>query len=363
MSFRRSARTLALVAVLGVAAGGSAATFTVTDGPTFQSALEAASLNSEADTISMAAPSGVITLSQPLLYKPGAGTPFGADTSSLTIEGNGQVLQGQLLVGDPILTVSTVNVSDTSSELRLHDLTITGGPSRGLLVETNDAAVVLDTVVVSNNSVTLNVGGWAIVGGGGAALWSRNGPVTITGSRFEGNSFSESVPAMLVGGGGLFVGAPSNTVTLEASVFTQNALTSLGGTSFPSGGGGVAIAGRDGAIEVTGCEFGQNQAMIVGDSAGGGGLAVLISQLDTGLGATAPLSISESSFHDNTVAGSAVDADLGGVAHPPSAFHGLSPFRLPLVLVLSPLSSRSTGCASGWGSAGRSRPVREMRAS
>lgn len=153
-----------------------------------------------------------------------------------------------------------------------------GGGGGGVFVDNVDALEITDSVI-SGNALNSRGGG---VGGG--FVVQQAGPVSIIGSEFSDNSVN--VRQGPGNGGGFAAGMDSfggasgaASVTIDQSQFIGNSVTTdaVSGSDFgpDASGGGVSLAGVDGALTITDSSFTSNTLGVTtttfsGDALGGG---------------------------------------------------------------------------------------------
>ncbi len=210
--------SLAAVIQLGaadlyVSNGGSAEECTLAESCDFQTALNIARTNNQADTIHVA--SGTYNISSTLTYVPDSGE----DENSLTIQGVGAdstILDGGRSVswggGTKIIDIYTEGLSDDSdADITIRGVTFLNGmydssyESGALFVHTVSADITIEDSIFSDNYATFY--------GGGAYIYSTDGNATLTSNTFSGN-FSGH------GGGGAFI--VSSAATLTNNTFNSN---------------------------------------------------------------------------------------------------------------------------------------------
>jgi hypothetical protein len=225
-----------LTLVLGVGGYGLAETFPVSDVASFQSALTKAESNLADDTIIVAA--GIYDLASTLVY-----TPVPVENHSLTILGAGAgstILDGGNSVR--ILDMDTTNVvGDAGADVVVRGMSFQKGDSGsnsggGLRVETNAAAVTVESCEFSDNS---NSGD-----GGGLYVRTSSGAITLTNNTFSGNSAGS--------GGGAYNESSSGAITLTGNSFTGN--------NTISEGAGTYVDCNSGAVNFTNNTFSGNSA-------------------------------------------------------------------------------------------------------
>ncbi len=265
----------------------SAATFDVTNGAEFESALIAAQSNGEADTINLAA--GLYTSSNPFEY-----TAAATENFPLTISGAGPtltVLDGQDARRVLLIDTTTVTPDDTAAAVSISGVTIQNGEvveansaGGGLLVRAIEANLSLTNCLVQRNRIIP-----ASSNTGGAFLFGFNGEVSVSNCIFAGN-LSDST-------GGLRIRAEGGSATVTNNLFTGNKSLDILGI-----GGGMRMDIRDGETLVQGNRFDRNES--VGN---GGGLSIL----QNGAGET---TVVNNVFFDNLSGASGDPGGGGGLA-------------------------------------------------
>jgi len=279
----------ALAVSLAAAIQLGAADLYVTDNANFQTALDTAQANGEADTIHVAAGIYNISTTTTLTYVSSVGENY-----SLTIQGAGA--DSTILDGDKNVQIMDINTSsipdDWDADITIKGITFHEGVNKttivtagggGLIVRTNLSNINVEDSIFSNNfsagygggvyansshgNVTLtnntfNVNS-ALMSGGGAAAYTLYGNVTLTNNTFSGNSADD-------GGGGVYARSESqlSKVTLTNNTFSTNAALS-------SGGGAIVLTSAGTAI-LTNNTFSDNTAL---DFHGGGAYVLLFHDL------------------------------------------------------------------------------------
>ena len=304
--------------------------FTVTNEAEWDAAIatiDAHYLSYQAYTITLAAPSGILSLT--------ANAPAIEASGTVTIIGNGETLNGDGMVRGIFVSLGTVILQD----LTIANMTARGGDGGpgggggaglgGGLMLMSQASAVLDGVTFTNNSAIGGNGGAGILGGGGGLGGNggaqdpftggvgRGGGSGLPGGYLRNYSGASGVNVAGYGGGGSSGGAR---------------YTSFGGFGGGSGGGyGFSHPGPGGGAGV-----GNN-----GTNGGGGG----------GLGAggaifmayNAKLTILSANFSGDIVAGgTGANGAGGGAAVGGGIFIGSPYFTNGAITLAPPLGKRVT---------------------
>ncbi len=241
----------------------------------FQTALDKARTNTEADTIHAA--SGFYNISSRLDYIPGSGD----DNSALTILGS--EAEPTILDGgnsNHIMWISTSILSDDSeADITIRDITFLNGKTDddggGLHADAHSADITVnDSNFSGNNSLHWNGGGASISSdfgnvtlvnnnfrgnnshywyGGGAAVYTDDGNITLNNNTFSGNTANES-------GGGVFAHSlRAGNITLNNNTFSDN----IAASGYGAGGGAYAYT-IGGNVSLTNNILSSNYADIIG---------------------------------------------------------------------------------------------------
>jgi hypothetical protein len=241
----------------------------------------------------------------------------------------------------------------TPSALTLRNLTISGAGLSGSGTAANGAAILSvnnsltppsypQTLTIENvrftNNISSQTGSGTGYDFGGGAIFTQGGILTVTGSTFSGNEARR-------GAGGAIHGLRSN-ITVSNSTFSTNKATPYSATNGNSGFGGAiyvdgALSSGNGSIEISGSSFtgntgansggvayvnlytAQNESLRIDRSTftgnsisgGAGGLGGALSGGGTNNGAgQATITITNSAFVNNTVAGGTTGASGGAIA-------------------------------------------------
>ncbi len=214
---------------------------TQTDPCAFQTALNTAAANSQADTIHVLA--GTYDIGTTLTY-----TPASSENFRLTIQGEANaVLNGNNSV--QIMNIDTSGITDNLASVEIHNLTFqnasnNSGNGGGLYIKK-------ETGYIELNSLTFlyNV---AKYGSGALISTTGNTQVRIYNSRFENNGD----PGITSDGGGLWVNTSSNYIDVIECLFINNKAGGLGG--------GAKVTTDSGYINV-------DSSIFEGNSSGSGG--------------------------------------------------------------------------------------------
>jgi archaellum component FlaF (FlaF/FlaG flagellin family) len=261
-----------------------AATFAVSDVSGIQSALNTAAHNGENDTIEIAA--GTYTLSTTLTF---------VSTENCTLTIHGVSSSQTILDGGLSVQVMNLEATQSASHITISHLGIIRGQTTesggGLSVLTDSAHITLEYCSLSHNRTTGNAGV-----GGGAALSSESGTISISDSTVQDNLSHGNV-------GGLFAGVSTGDIHVSDCTFQSNSVNNTGGSTYFGDGGGAMLysdpgGATGGSVLVTGNTF-ENNSASGGDNPDGGGLMVYL--LGTGVQAE----VRSNTFNTNT-------AGLGG---------------------------------------------------
>ncbi|MCX7380387.1 MAG: hypothetical protein NT133_02990 [Alphaproteobacteria bacterium] len=296
--------------------------FTVTNESEWDAAIfaiDANSLSYQAYTITLAAPSGILSLT--------ANAPAIQATGTVTIIGNGETLNGDGMVRGIFVSSGTVVLQD----LTIANMTARGGDGGpgggggaglgGGLMVMSQASVVLDGVTFTNNSAIGGNGGAGILGGGGGLGGNGGAQDPFTGgvgrgggSGLPGGYLGDYRGASGVNGAGYGGGGSSG----------GGRYTSYGGSGGGGGGYGSSHPGQGGGAGV-----GNN----VANSGGGGGLgaggAIFLAY-------GAKLSIISASISGGSVAGGSGANGAGGGAAAGSGIYYGTPYYSTGAITLAP---------------------------
>ena len=257
---------VAAAALLAVAPGAGAATFTVTNtaGDDTPGSLRA-TLNMalgtplEGNTVDFApGVTGTIQLTSPLNQIQRDITIVGPGANLLTISGQGP---GPIPTPSPVFSICAEDPGLGSAAVTISGLTITNGGGQpsflsqiggGIWIDEESAApapcrVVLDGVVVTGNTVRSSGVGPRTAQGGGVFL-GTDSELAVANSTISGNTAEAEVTggatAASAFGGGIFAMPDAENVTVVNSTITGNTATArnLGTGSASASGGGVAGA-------------------------------------------------------------------------------------------------------------------------
>ena len=271
--------SIILCLILCITGNGWAATFTVTSTSdsdcsdfncNLQSALNAAGINVQSDTINISGESYVI--SQTYIYT--------GENYELTIAGAGVGLT--TLDGNDNYQIMNINVTgfgdDSSAHITIQDITFQNGNETsiaggGLFVQTNSANITVwnsefqDNVLATGHdrggglyaeTVSGNItvtdsffsNNYATDDGGGAYAQSVSGSITITGNTFSLNHADE-------GGGGIGAESDNGGVTFDQNIVTDN-------TSNNDAGGARLRSDIDGTVIVSDNNISNNSSSMIG---------------------------------------------------------------------------------------------------
>ena len=231
-----------------------AAVFNVTNTIEFQTALNTASGNDQADTINVSAET--FNISSRLLYAPVS------ENFAISIMGAGAGLT--ILDGGNTTNILSINVNrpdHSDANISISGITFQNGN------ESSDAGG-LD-INISSADITVEycefIDNYNGEDGGGANLFSSSGTITILNNIFIGNEGGDE-------GGGLYAGSNDGVITLINNVFQNNT------TEEGSYGGGVYVDSYQGTMNVINNTF-------IGNSSGeeGGGLHVYSNSSDSSI--------------------------------------------------------------------------------
>jgi hypothetical protein len=225
------------------------ANFTAASVPELIAAIDAANLNSEADTITLA-PGTTFTLTEVNnTTNVATGLPVIMAGENLTIVGNGDIIERSTAAGTPAFRLFDVAAG---ASLTLGDLTLQGGLASGSSFSSGGAVfstgtLALHGVTVQRNTAQggpgINFGGWIETPGGwavGGGVYSR-GTLTMDGCTIQNNKAIGGPGAANARhgtdggdafGGGVYVGG--GTATISGTSLTSN--TAQGGDGGKGGG-------------------------------------------------------------------------------------------------------------------------------
>ena len=295
--------SLVIAALLGSVEPVCAADFHVTTATEFQTALDAAEVNQEDDTIWLAA--GVYEGN--FEYTP-------QDGMSLFVRGEtGTTSQNVILDGGDTGTVLRLDSSAEGGSVTIEGLTIQNGTESGLYVRCQDGSldITLDCVVIQNNSNEYRGGGICL-----ETLENGTANMEIWDSIIRYNQASEQDRVHVVGGGiGTYASNGNSTIDL----LIVNSL--VYGNQAKSSGGGIDIrasyVGDDNVIRavVINSNITGNTSNTFGlGCRRGGGVNV---QAAWGIGAIASLDIYNTILYNNTTIDCETGQDLFVKATPP----------------------------------------------
>jgi hypothetical protein len=272
----------------------NAAVFNVSNPAEFQAALNQAASNQEDDTIQVAA--GTYNLTNPLWYSPGP-----TENYRLTIQGEGAdvtILNGGGGESGQILLLDNRSIeggTDENAHQTIRGLAFTGGSASeggGVAIYTHHGNITVENCLFAGNFANF---------GGGAFLWTDYGTITLAGNTFNQNSANYD-------NGGAFI-ATYGAVFITNNNFSQNTSQS----SESGGGAGACIYGE--TVTLSNNFFLQNTN--TGGEAGGAFIWVLGDQAD----ATPTLALTNNSFANNSAYGSGgglyVYVEQGASSNPP----------------------------------------------
>lgn len=234
----------------------NAATFNVTTAAELQTALDAAAINSQDDTINIAA--GTYNTSDNsgssfsyISSEANSLTIVGADTATTILDGgdadqvlyiisststaitvsiSGLTLQDGLISGDSGAGLNISLSASVGSTVDLSDLII---QSSATAAHSGGGAYVysLGNISLSNLTIDSNIAGSGATSGGGMTVVTTAGDITATGLTVSQNSAS----TLSNGGGGCYFESATGNISVSDSTFSQNSISVTGY------GGGLAI--------------------------------------------------------------------------------------------------------------------------
>ncbi len=261
------------------------ATFNVANPAQFQTALNTAAANGEADIINVAA--GAYNVTSTLHYSSG-------ENFALAINGAGH--NTTILDGGNTVRILAVTTNGANADVTLQGLGLQHGATTenggGLQISVTSAAIALRNCRVSDCTAS---GGSSV--GGGANLTTDTGGISVTASVFRRNASSGNV-------GGLFTGTNSGIINLTNCTFDENSVNNSGGsTYFGDGGGAMLYSDGTSQINIRGNTFTGNVAS-GGDNPDGGGMMVYP------LGENSTVTLENNAFADNRAGLGAGGADV-----------------------------------------------------